>query len=163
MARSKLSEFEKNLRTTIAENLRKVTKGYTQAQLSDMTKIPASTISGYFAERSTIKPGNLQKIADAVGVNKSDIDPRFSDNLLDKEKQNPYYKLTNKDERDVGKELDAILSGMESDTNLAFYGEPLDEETKRLVADAIESNLRMARELAKKKYTPNKYRNNEKE
>ena len=160
MARAKLSEFDRNLRAKIAKNLKKVTKNYTQAELSELTGIPASTISGYFSERSTINNRNLQKIADAMNVKKSDIDPRFEDTLLKEEKKNPYYHLTEKDHRDVGKELDAILSGMESDTDLAFYGEPLDDETRRLVADAIESNLRIARELAKKKYTPNKYRDN---
>ena len=69
-----------------------------------------------------------------------------------------YWELNNKDLKDVGKELDDILSGMETDTDIAFYGEPMDEETKALVAQAIESNLKMARELAKKKYTRKDYR-----
>ena len=79
MPRSPLSEFEKKLRKEIANNLKKHTKRLTQQELSEMTKIPSSTLSGYFAERSTIKAGNTQKIADALGIDKQDIDPRFKE------------------------------------------------------------------------------------
>ena len=66
-------------------------------------------------------------------------------------------QLTQKEERDIAKELDDILSGMNSDS-LMFDGEPLDEETKELLRASLESSLRMAKIIAKKKYTPNKYR-----
>lgn len=80
MPRHPLSPFDKKIREQIAENLKKYTNHLTQGQLSDMTGIPASTLSGYFAMRSTPSPGNLQKIADALNIDKSEIDPRF---LLD--------------------------------------------------------------------------------
>ncbi|WP_413770214.1 LexA family protein, partial [Vibrio vulnificus] len=44
---------------------------------SDETGIPVSTLSGYFAKRSTPNAGAVQKLADYFGVNKSDIDPRY--------------------------------------------------------------------------------------
>lgn len=81
MPRNPLSDFDKKLREEIASNLKKHTKGLTQADLSAMTGIPTSTLSGYFAKRSTINVGNTQKIADALGINKQDIDPRFKDNF----------------------------------------------------------------------------------
>ena len=77
MARNKISEFDRKIRAEIAKNLKKYASAITQGQLSEMTGIPASTISGYFAERSTPNAGQVQKIADALGVNKADIDPRF--------------------------------------------------------------------------------------
>ncbi len=77
MPRNKLSHFDRNLRKQISENLRKYAGHLTQYQLSDMTGIPASTLSGYFSMRSTPNAGAVQKIADALNVNKSDIDPRF--------------------------------------------------------------------------------------
>ncbi|MED1404524.1 XRE family transcriptional regulator [Bacillus mycoides] len=85
MPRNPLSEFEKHLRKEIAQSLKKHTINITQKQLSEMTGIPSSTISGYFAERSTIKAGNTQKIADALNIDKSDIDPRFKDKVFEKE------------------------------------------------------------------------------
>lgn len=79
MPRNPLSNFEKKLRKEIANNLKTHTKGITQQELSEMTGIPTSTLSGYFAERSTINAGNSQKIADALKIDKQDIDPRFKE------------------------------------------------------------------------------------
>lgn len=83
MPRHKLTAFEIKLRETISANLKKLSVGISQQQLSDMTGIPASTISGYFAKRSTPNPGAIQKIADALKVNKSDIDPRFTTSIFE--------------------------------------------------------------------------------
>ena len=88
MARPSLSEYDKKLRRTISENLKRLTCNYTQQQLSEMTGIPVSTLSGYFAQRSTPNAGNVQKIADALHVQKSDIDPRFSPKALKVEYSN---------------------------------------------------------------------------
>lgn len=78
MPRNKLSKFDKELRAQISANLKKYTDGITQYELSEMTGIPVSTLSGYFAMRSTPNAGNIQKIADALHIDKSDLDPRFS-------------------------------------------------------------------------------------
>lgn len=79
MARESLSEFDKLTRKKIALNLKKLIdeQGLTQTELSSKLKIPASTLSGYFSERSTIQAGNLQKIADYFNVEKGDIDERY--------------------------------------------------------------------------------------
>lgn len=94
MPRNKLSEPEKIARQTIAENLRKFTHGMTQAELSAKTGIPKSTLSGYFAQRSTPNAGTLEKIADALNISKSDIDPRynltFPSNAIDIRKAQPH-------------------------------------------------------------------------
>ncbi|MBO0450787.1 helix-turn-helix domain-containing protein [Candidatus Enterococcus murrayae] len=77
MGRPPINEFERKLREDISNNLKRITKGKTQAQISELTGIPTSTLSGYFAKRSTIKEDNLEIIADKFRVDKSDIDPRY--------------------------------------------------------------------------------------
>ena len=77
MPRAELTVYEKTIRKEIAENLKRLTKGMTQYELSEKTGIPQSTLSGYFAERSAPDPGRVQKIADALNVSKEEIDPRF--------------------------------------------------------------------------------------
>lgn len=90
MARSKLSVFDMRLRETISSNLKRLTNGMTQEDLSNLTGIPQSTLSGYFAKRSTINVGNLQKIADALNVSKEDIDPiRFKSQQQKPQSPNP--------------------------------------------------------------------------
>lgn len=78
MPRNQLSKFDKDLRKIISQNLKKYTHHLTQVQLSEMTGIPKSTLSGYFAMRSTPNAGAVEKIANVLHLKKSDIDPRFS-------------------------------------------------------------------------------------
>ncbi|TPR19957.1 XRE family transcriptional regulator [Apilactobacillus timberlakei] len=87
MARNKLSNFEIHIREEISQNLKRIikNKGITQTQLSDKSGIPASTLSGYFAKRSTPNVGMVQKLSDTLNVEKSDIDPRCADDFSEKE------------------------------------------------------------------------------
>lgn len=78
MARKPLSAEDREIRKIIAANLKRITHGYTRAQVSDMTGIPTSTLSGYFIEKSTISNENAEIIANKFGVDKADIDPRYS-------------------------------------------------------------------------------------
>lgn len=100
MPRNKLQDPEKVARHNISINLKRLSHGLTQKDLSELTNIPASTLSGYFAERSTPNAGALQKIADALHVDKSEIDPRYRteskqiDNLVElSNKQIKYIPL----------------------------------------------------------------------
>lgn len=104
MPRNKLSTPEKIARKVIADNLTKFSHGMTQAELSEKTGIPKSTLSGYFAQRSTPNAGNLEKISTALNIKKSDIDPRYrydtnyeindiKESSQVSEKQSPYYLL----------------------------------------------------------------------
>lgn len=74
-----------------------------------------------------------------------------------------YWELNAKDERDVQKQLDKMLNGISNDQSLAFFetnGESeLSEEDKALLRASLEQTLRLSKELAKKKFTPKKYRN----
>lgn len=161
MPRNELNTFEKETRHTIAQNLKRLTKNITQSELSLMTGIPKSTLSGYFAERSTPNAGNVQKIADALNVKKSDIDPRFL-----RENKESYWELTEKDSKDIGKALDKLIteiadvddSNNSSDVAFSLYGNKLDREDLDKIRYALEMNLRMAKEEAKKKYTSKKNR-----
>jgi transcriptional regulator with XRE-family HTH domain len=69
-----------------------------------------------------------------------------------------FYALNPKDERDIAKDLEKMLADLESNQALAFNGEPMDEETKRLFHISLESSMRLAKEMAKQKFTPNKYK-----
>lgn len=82
MPRPQLNDYEKKLRKEISNNLKKLSNGMTQNQISDNTGIPSSTISGYFAQRSTINAGNAQKLADFFNVSIDEIDPRFKEEIF---------------------------------------------------------------------------------
>lgn len=151
MPRNKLSKFDKELRAQISANLKKYTEGLTQYQLSDMTGIPVSTLSGYFAMRSTPNAGNIQKIADALHINKSDLDPRFSNTIL-KSDEDP--ELNSRDEREIESDLEDMMNSVSS---AAFEGEDDIEDIEAFKA-TIKAAMIQAKKIAKKKYTPKKYR-----
>lgn len=70
--------------------------------------------------------------------------------------------LTKKDERDISLRIDQILSDLEGQqTGLMFDGEPLDDETKELLAASLRSSMETSKVWAKKKFTPKKYRKGE--
>lgn len=153
MPRNKLSKFDKELRAQISANLKKYTDGITQYELSEMTGIPVSTLSGYFAMRSTPNAGNIQKIADALHIDKSDLDPRFSNNIL-KNEANEEPELNSRDEREIASDLEDMMNSISS---AAFEGEDDIEDIEAFKA-TIKAAMIQAKKIAKKKYTPKKYR-----
>jgi transcriptional regulator with XRE-family HTH domain len=67
-------------------------------------------------------------------------------------------ELTEKDELDIAKDLQRIMDNLESREGLMYDGEPIDEETKELIKISLENSMRLAKRIAKKKFTPKKYR-----
>lgn len=153
MPRNKLSKFDNELRAQISANLKKYTDGITQYELSEMTGIPVSTLSGYFAMRSTPNAGNIQKIADALHIAKSDLDPRFSNSIL-KNDANEEPELNSRDEREIASDLEDMMNSISS---AAFEGEDDIEDIEAFKA-TIKAAMIQAKKIAKKKYTPKKYR-----
>lgn len=66
--------------------------------------------------------------------------------------------LTTKDERDIAKDLDALMDKIESgeDSPLRYNGEEIDAESKELLRDAIGMSLRHLKIINKEKYNPRK-------
>lgn len=78
MARSKRSTFDEDMRKIVALKLDMALKqkGWTKTMLSDKTGISSSTLSGYFTAKYNISEENLEKLADVLEMEPSDIDPR---------------------------------------------------------------------------------------
>ncbi|PEJ20455.1 transcriptional regulator [Bacillus toyonensis] len=74
-----------------------------------------------------------------------------------------YWELNEKDEKDIQKKLEELIEDMSKSEALAFSkdSEPMSEETKQLLLVSLENSLRLGKQMAKKKFTPNKYRNEE--
>lgn len=68
------------LKKTISENIKRLMKerGWTQLKTSEMSGISKSTLSDYINCKTMINPGNVEKLAKAFNVQKSDIDPSFN-------------------------------------------------------------------------------------
>ena len=124
----------------------------TQAELSKYLKISKSLISMY--ERDKRKPSFeiLEGIADFFNVDMNTLHGVIIDN------QNTF---NNKGERDIQKKLQSILDDLDSNAAISFYNgdQEMDEDTKNLLRISLENSIRLAKERAKQKFTPNKYKN----
>lgn len=73
------------LKKEIANNIQKLIKdrGWTQIKLSELSGISKSTLSDYKNCKTLINPGNVEKLSEAFGVPKSEIDPSFKTPNID--------------------------------------------------------------------------------
>lgn len=132
------------------KNLRKE-RGITQQELATSIDVVQSTIGMIESGKKIGSPKTLKKIADFFDVT---VDYLLSDNKVDEN-----IELSKKAERDIAKDLERTLNELENSQDaLMFSGEPLDDETRELLRISLENSMRLAKQIAKKKYTPKKYR-----
>ena len=118
--------FSNNLNRILSE------RNLKQIDLSRGTQIPPSTLTGYVKGTSLPIPGNVQKIADFLGILKSDIDPRFSD----KEDQ-PQPDQTDTVAGYTSDDLKQMAAGAKT-----FDGKPLTDDDIDAIQSIIEIYLR---------------------
>ncbi|HDR7977109.1 TPA: helix-turn-helix transcriptional regulator [Bacillus cereus] len=99
----------------------------------------------------------IEQIAHAIHKDKTDLLEEIG--YLNKQGNIKLSSLTKKEERDIAKDLEKTLEELEnSEDALMFDGEPIDEHTKEMIRISLENSMRMAKQLAKQKFTPNKYK-----
>ena len=108
----------------------------------------------YSWKKNTPKGSNLIKVADYFDVS--------TDYLLGRTDKKRYYDLTEKDERDIQKDLNKMIEGLGMDNSYAAFDgnilDDLNEEDRELLIASWENTLRLTKKIAKQKYTPKKYR-----
>lgn len=123
--------------------------GFTMKELGAEIGVAESTISQYETGKRQPDYETLLKLAEFFGVS--------TDTLLRGEQKEPV--LTKKDERDIGKRLEAMIGELDGPADgLMFSGEPLDEETRELLKLSLKNQLEISKRIARQKYTPKKYR-----
>ncbi|MFN6687560.1 helix-turn-helix domain-containing protein [Enterococcus gallinarum] len=125
-------------------------KQITLAELERKLNFANSSIRRW--DERTPGADKIQKVADYFDVS--------ADYLLGRTEKRRYYDLTEKDERDIQKELELIIEDMKNSDAIAFSKdtEELSPEARAAILSSIEESLRIGKALAKKKYTPKKYR-----
>ncbi|EIJ79173.1 immunity repressor protein [Bacillus methanolicus PB1] len=138
----------------IGDRLKKLRGKRSQEEIAQKIGISRARLSHYETGRSEPDSETLKKLADFYGVS--------TDYLLGSENakkpSDDLPPLTEKDERDIARDLEKMLNDLENKEALSFHGEPMDEETKEALRLSLESSLRFAKQLAKQKFTPKKYR-----
>lgn len=136
----------------LAERLRELRKKNKMTQ-KDVATFLGISESGYgYYEQGRNEPSleTLRKLASKYGVSVSYITGEVSD------KQNSQTPST-KDEKDIAKRMEKIRQDLSEDDGYMLMGEPISEEAKESIMDAMEYAIRQATRI-NKKYIPKKYR-----
>ncbi|MFT9426425.1 MAG: helix-turn-helix transcriptional regulator [Sporolactobacillus sp.] len=123
-----------------------------QTQVKERTGINNKTLSGYENGVSVPDPDTLSRLADLYDVS--------VDYLYGRTDKKHYHELTEKDEKDVAKRLEKVkkdLENAEDGDGYMLLGEPISEEAKQSIIEAMEFAIRQSKRI-NKKYTPKKYR-----
>lgn len=125
--------------------------------LADLTGISKSTLQRY--ETGFIKKvpiSQIEIIAKALNVS-----PGY---LMGWENNKPYAPdtpLTPRDERQIAQDLEKMLADLDSQNTMAAMGGTVeDDEDRELLRASLQATMRLAKKIAKEKYTPKKYRQN---
>ena len=66
--------------------------------------------------------------------------------------------LTEKDRRDIAKDLEAIMAQLDSGGDVMFDGDPMSDEARASIRNALQMGLEIAKVKNKERFTPKKYR-----
>lgn len=136
-------------------------KKVSQKTLADALFISQQAIAKWESDKSSPNPETVRKIAEYFNVSTDYLLEVDSENKKAPPQSDGTFEpeLTEKDELDISRRLDAMLSDLDkSDSALMFDGEPLDDESRALLIESLESSIRLAKLINKRKYTPKKYR-----
>lgn len=148
--------------STLGQRLRKSREamGWSQTIVCKKLGISNSTLSGY--ERDYREPdadmiatfAKLYEVSTDFLITGKDTETSDWDSKLP--------DLTEKDERDLAKDLEKMINNLESGEGYSQFGgqsiEDMDEEDKELIIASLENSMRLAKRMAKQKFTPKKYR-----
>ncbi|HWO95227.1 MAG TPA: helix-turn-helix transcriptional regulator [Bacillus sp. (in: firmicutes)] len=141
-------------------------KGYTIRSLSRESGVAYTTIRSMIERNlKNASIDNVIKVCRVLGIKADDLSKEEYDIEDIKKQQNEkdeLPELNSKDEKSIQEELQKIIDGLSSDSGYAaFDGETLDdldEEDRELLIASLENSLRLAKRLAKQKFTPKKHR-----
>lgn len=135
-------------------------KRLTQVEAAKILGISNGTLSGY--ERNYRDPDTaiLEKMAELYEVNVDWLLGRPDKKVSDWDSKLP--ELTEQDERDIAKDLEKMINNLSTEGAYSQFDgrtmDEMDEEDRELLIASLENSLRLAKRLAKQKFTPKKYR-----
>ncbi len=139
----------------IKENIKLLREKYnlSQKDLALIAGVSDKAVST--GESGTKEPrmGAIQKIADHFGLKKS--------NIIEDDGLAPDTPLTYRDERQIAADLEKMLADLDNQNAMAAMGGTVeDDEDRELLRASLLATMRLAKKIAKEKYTPKKYRQN---
>lgn len=138
-------------------------QGLSQEQLAEKLDMNRVNISNYERGVITNIPGDvLVKLADILDTNTDYLLGRSDSEEGSSDWDSQLPELNDKDDKDIAKDLEKIIQNLSANDGYSHFGgqtiEELDEEDKELLISSLENSIRLAKRMAKQKFTPKKYR-----
>lgn len=128
----------------------------TQQEVANILCINRVTYTQYESNKRSPQPDMLKKIADLFNVSLDELLGRTIANSTTQD------KLSQRDEQQIADDLEKMLADLDNQNSMAAMGGTVeDEEDRELLKASLLTSMRLAKKLAKKKYTPKKYRKDE--
>lgn len=121
-------------------------RGIPKEQFYRESGISSATMSQWRKRIYSPSSAAIRKIEEYLGV-------VFS---LEQKENTP--TLTEKDERDIAKDFERIMSQLDSSGDLMFDGDPMSDEARESMLTAMQLGLQAAKLKNKARFTPKKYR-----
>lgn len=146
-------------RSEIIERLIKEA-GYNKKTFAEKIGMPPTTLSSMLTRGiGNASVDNVIKVCKGLGITTDQLE-EMAKNSSDISTYEP--QLTKKDERDIQKELQKMIEGLEANTGYAAFDgrsiDDLDPEDREALISSLENSLKVAKLIAKQKFTPKKYR-----
>jgi transcriptional regulator with XRE-family HTH domain len=124
-----------------------------QNELAKYMAVSNTTVNNWVKGYKMPRMDKIDKICTFLNINRSNL-------LNECSTPKSLPQLTPKDEDNIQKKLNSIIDDLSPDSGLAYFDgeEPLTDEDKELLRISLENSLRLAKQLAKQKFTPKKYR-----
>lgn len=139
----------------IKENIKLLREKYnlSQKDLALIAGVSDKAVSTWESGAKEPRMGAIQKIADHFGLKKS--------NIIEDDGLAPDTPLTSRDERQIAADLEKMLADLDNQNAMAAMGGTVeDDEDRELLRASLLTTMRLAKKIAKEKYTPKKYRQN---
>lgn len=125
-------------------------RGLTMKQLGEVLDLAESTISQYETCKRQVDNETLLRLGEFFGVSVGYI--------LGVEDHKKAPALNEKDRRDIAKSLEQMMAELESGGDLMFNGDPMSDEARDSIRQALHMGLEIAKVKNKQRFTPKKYR-----
>ena len=138
---------------------RRLQLGLTMLEVAKRVGVSEATISRWESgDIDNMKRDKIALLAKALEISPLVIVGIDEDDRSKKPSSLP--PLNSRDERSIKKKLESVLNDLMPDNALAYYDgdEPMSDEDKELLRISLENTMRLAKQMAKQKYTPKKFK-----
>lgn len=126
-------------------------KGISPSRAAEEIGLNKASVTNWKKNGYTPRAEVLQRIAEYFGVSVGFL-------VDGSEETEKAPALTDKDKRDIARDLELIMSALDSAGDLQFDGDPMSDEARESIRAAMKLGLEAAKVKNKERFTPRKYR-----